>query len=112
MFVGTIVVPGALQRAALASAAAPANPNDPGENWVETNTPFRARFRDLRIGGLVVQPEAIAWTLTGVVAAALVIHGFGMKKMGRTDGGADFEPIREWVRSIPKSPSASTTKKF
>ena len=78
-----------------------ANPNDPGENWVETNTPFRARFRDLRIGGLVVQPEAIAWTLTGVVAAALVIHGFGMKKMGRTDGGADFEPIREWDKKHP-----------
>lgn len=55
-----------------------------------------------RIGGLVVQPEAIAWTLTGVVAAALVIHGFGMKKMGRTDGGADFEPIREWDKKHPK----------
>ena len=32
--------------------------------------------------------------------------------MGRTDGGADFEPIREWDKSIPASPLASTTKKF
>lgn len=32
---------------------------------------------------------------------ALVIHGFGMKKMGRTDGGADFEPIREWDKKHP-----------
>lgn len=79
-----------------------ANPNDPGENWVETNTPFRARFRDLRIGGLTVQPEAIAWTVTGVVAAALVIHGFGMKKMGRTGGGADFEKVRAWDAKHPE----------
>ena len=78
-----------------------ANPNDPGENWVETNTPFRARFRDLRIGGMTIQPEAIAWTLTGVVAAALVIHGFGMKKTGRTSGGADFEKVREWDAKHP-----------
>lgn len=35
------------------------------------------------------------------MAAALVIHGFGMKKMGRTDGGADFEPIREWDKKHP-----------
>mgnify|MGYP006928872347 FL=1 len=50
--------------------------------------------------------------LTGVVAAALVIHGFGMKKMGRTDGGADFELSASGIRSIPASPLASTTKKF
>lgn len=67
----------------------------------ETNTPFRARFRDLRIGGMTIQPEAIAWTLTGVVAAALVIHGFGMKKTGRTSGGADFEKVREWDAKHP-----------
>lgn len=79
-----------------------ANPNDPGHNWVETNTPFRARFRDLRIGGATIQPEAIAWTLTGLVAAALVVHGFGMKKLGRTDGGADFEKIREWDAKHPE----------
>ncbi len=79
-----------------------ADPNDPGHNWVETNTPFRARFRDLRIGGATIQPEAIAWTVTGVLAAALVIHGFGMKKVGRTDGGADFEKVREWDAKHPE----------
>ena len=78
-----------------------ANPNNPGENWVETNTPFRARFRDLRIGGAVFQPEAIAWTITGILAAALVVHGFGMKKAGRTDGGAPFEKEREWDMKHP-----------
>jgi hydrogenase small subunit len=78
-----------------------ANPNNSGENWVETNTPFRARFRDLRIGGAVVQPEAIAWTVTGILAAALVVHGFGMKKAGRTDGGAPFEEKREWDKKHP-----------
>ena len=78
-----------------------ANPNNPGENWVETNTPFRARFRDLRIGGAVFQREAIAWTITGILAAALVVHGFGMKKAGRTDGGAPFEKEREWDMKHP-----------
>ncbi len=78
-----------------------ANPNDPGENWVETNTPFRARFRDLRIGGAMIQPEAIAWTVTGVVAAALVIHGFGMKKAGRTNDGLKYETVRAWDAKHP-----------
>ncbi len=27
-------------------------------------------------------------TITGIVAAALVVHGFGMKLTGRMDGGA------------------------
>lgn len=75
--------------------------NDPGHNWVEVNTPFRARFRDLRIGGLMIQPEAICGGLTALVAAALVVHGFGMKISGRTDGGADFEEIREWDAKHP-----------
>ena len=92
-----------LLRAVLALVAAPLIQNDPGENWVETNTPFRARFRDLRIGGMTIQPEAIAWTLTGVVAAALVIHGFGMKATGRMDGGADFETIRKWDKDHPEN---------
>ena len=35
-------------------------------------------------------------TITGIVAAALVVHGFGMKLSGRMDGGAPFEKIRKW----------------
>lgn len=78
-----------------------ADPNDPGHNWVEVNTPFYARHRDLRIGGLVFQPTLVAAGLTALVAAALVIHGFGMKASGRMDGGADFEKIRAWDKKHP-----------
>ncbi len=78
-----------------------ANPNNPGDNWVEVNTPFYNRFRDLRIGDLHFQPEPVAWVLTGIVALALVCHGFGMKATGRMDGGADFEPIRKWDKNHP-----------
>ena len=79
-----------------------ANPNDPGDNWVEVNTPFYKRHRDLRIGDFMVQPGTIALTLTGLVAAALVVHGFGMKATGRMDGGADFETIRKWDENHPE----------
>ncbi len=78
-----------------------ANPNNPGDNWVQVNTPFYKRFRDLRVGDFTFQPEPVAWILTGIVAAALVVHGFGMKKTGRMDGGADFEPIRKWDKAHP-----------
>lgn len=80
-----------------------AAPNDPGHNWVEVNTPFYNRHRDLRIGDFTVQPAAIAVAVTVVVAGALVIHGFGMKKTGRMDGGADFEKVRKWDASHPES---------
>ncbi|MEY8562938.1 hydrogenase small subunit [Eggerthellaceae bacterium 3-80] len=78
-----------------------ANPMNPGQNWVEVNTPFYKRHRDLRIGDWVVQPGTIALTLTGLVAAALVVHGFGMKLTGRMDGGADFEKVRAWDKKHP-----------
>ena len=78
-----------------------ANPNDPGDNWVEVNTPFYERHRDLNIGGWFVQPTVIAGGLTALVAAALVIHGFGMKKTGRMDGGAPFEKKRAWDAKNP-----------
>ena len=78
-----------------------ANPKDPGDNWVEVNTPFYERHRDLRIGDWVVQPTLIAGALTGIVAVALVIHGFGMKATGRTSGGADFEKERAWDKKHP-----------
>lgn len=78
-----------------------ADPNNPGDNWVEVNTPFYKRFRDLNIGDLKFQPEPVAWALTGIVAAVLIIHGFGMKATGRMDGGADFEKIRSWDKKHP-----------
>ena len=78
-----------------------ANPNNPGQNWVQVNTPFYRRFRTLPIGDLQFQPGAIALTITGLVAAALVVHGFGMKMTGRMDGGAPFEKIRKWDKEHP-----------
>ena len=78
-----------------------ANPNDPGDNWVEVNTPFYERHRDLHIGDWFFQPTVVAGALTGIVAAALVIHGFGMKASGRTDGGAPFEKRRAWDAKNP-----------
>ena len=69
---------------------------------MQVNTPFYNRFRDLRIGEFKFQPEPVAWVLTGIVAAALVVHGFGMKKTGRMDGGAPFEPIRKWDKEHPE----------
>jgi len=73
-----------------------ADPNDPGHNWVEVNAPFIDRHRDLRVGPITFHPGTLALGLTGLVAAALIIHGFGMKKFGRMDGGAEFEKIRKW----------------
>ncbi len=78
-----------------------AAPHDPGHNWVEVNTPFYKRHRDLRIGDWMVQPGTIALGITGILAAALVVHGFGMKITGRMDGGADFEKVRAWDKNHP-----------
>ena len=78
-----------------------AAPNDPGHNWVEVNTPFYKRHRDLRIGDWMIQPGTIALGITGILAAALVVHGFGMKVSGRMDGGADFEKVRSWDAKHP-----------
>ena len=80
-----------------------AAPMDPGHNWVEVNTPFYKRHRDLRIGDWIVQPGTIALTITGVLAAALVVHGFGMKAAGRAPKGAEFEKIRKWDAKHPQN---------
>ena len=78
-----------------------ANPSNSGDNWVEVNTPFYERHRDLHIGDWFFQPTVVAGALTGIVAAALIIHGFGMKFSGRTDGGAPFEKRRAWDEKHP-----------
>ncbi|MBQ3386446.1 MAG: hydrogenase small subunit [Eggerthellaceae bacterium] len=79
-----------------------ADPMNPKDNWVQANTPFYKRHRDLRIGNWTVQPQTIGLGLAGIVAAALVVHGFGMKLTGRMDGGADFEEIRKWDEKHPE----------
>ncbi|MBR5259121.1 MAG: hydrogenase small subunit [Eggerthellaceae bacterium] len=79
-----------------------ANPNNPDQNWVQVNTPFYMRHRELRIGGLTIQPTTVAVSVIGLAAAAFVVHGFGMKKTGRMDGGAPFEKIRKWDKAHPE----------
>lgn len=80
---------------------ATANPTKQGYNWVDLNTPFLDRFKNVGIGGLVIDPTFIAFAVGGIVVAALVIHGFGMKISGRTKGGADFELERKWDKNHP-----------
>ena len=77
------------------------NPNDPGQNWVEVNTPFYKRHRDLRIGDWMFSPARLLIVITGPSPRALVVHGFGMKGVGRMDGGADFEKVRGWDAEAP-----------
>lgn len=72
------------------------NPMHPQRNWVDENSPFLKRHRDISLGDFHFQPTVAALALTGVVVAALVVHGVGMKVAGRVDGGADFEPERRW----------------
>ena len=83
------------------AGCATANPDKAGFNWVDLNTPFLKRFRNIMFGDIPVQPMTIAAGVTGVVVAALVIHGIGMKLTGRTKGGADFESERAWDRKHP-----------
>jgi hydrogenase small subunit len=83
------------------AGCANANPLKDGFNWVDLNTPFLKRFKNLMIGDIPVQPMTIGIGITGLVAAALVVHGIGMKATGRTKGGADFEPERVWDAKHP-----------
>lgn len=71
-------------------------PMHPQRNWVDENTPFIKRHRDLSLLGFHFQPTTAALAVSGLVVAALVVHGVGMKVAGRVDGGADFEPERRW----------------
>ena len=56
LFAITTVVLGALQAGAPCIGCCEANPNDPGQNWIEVNTPFCKRHRDLNIGDFKFQP--------------------------------------------------------
>ena len=79
------------------------DPHRAGFNWVEMNTPFLGRLRNLNFSGLQINPSHIAYGVGAVVAAALVIHGFGMKMSGRTKGGAAFEPDRVYDLKNPQN---------
>jgi hydrogenase small subunit len=83
------------------AGCAQAHPEKAGFNWVDLNTPFLKRFKNLRIGDIVFQPATLAAAVGGIVAIALIAHGFGMKATGRTKGGADFELERAWDKKHP-----------
>jgi hydrogenase small subunit len=83
------------------AGCANANPVKEGFNWVDLNTPFLKRFKNLLIGDIPIQPMTLAAGVTGLVVVALVIHGIGMKVTGRTKGGADFERERAWDTKHP-----------
>jgi len=83
------------------AGCAVANPLKAGCNWVDSNAPFQNRFRSIKIGSIHIQPMTLAAGLTGVVAAAIVVHGLAMKATGRTSGGADFEKVRAWDAKHP-----------
>ncbi len=73
-----------------------ADPFNTDHNWADVDAPFLGRLKTLRIGSVAFNPTPVALGVTGVVVAALIVHGLGMKKAGRTDGGAPFEKEREY----------------
>jgi hydrogenase small subunit len=67
-------------------------------SWVDQNAPFLDRMHNIPIG-TGVQPAVIGAGAAGIVAAALVVHGIGMKAAGRTGRvGVPTEEIKEYDR--------------
>ena len=75
-----------------------ADPLKAGGNWVDVGAPFLNRHRDIRIGGMVVQPTVVGAAVGAVAVGALAVHGLGMKAAGRMDGGAPYEDEKEHDR--------------
>ena len=78
-----------------------ANPENPPQHSAAVYAPPPQRPLGLRASDFMVQPGTIALGLTGIVAAALVVHGFGMKAAGRVPQGAEFEKVRAWDAKHP-----------
>ena len=82
------------------------DPRTTVRNWIDVDSPFLGRLKTLRLGSIAFQPTPIALGITGLLTAALVVHGIGMKATGRTKGGAPFEKEREWdIKHGKKEPS-------
>ena len=76
---------------------------NPGDNWVRGEHPLlQASCATCASATGRCQPTVIGLGLTAIVAACLVVHGFGMKLTGRMDGGAPFEKIRKWDEKHPE----------
>lgn len=85
-------------------------PMKPTRNWVDENTPLIDRHRYFQIGDWKSSPAGWAGVVTGVVAAALVVHAIGMKATKRTDGGADFEVERVYDKKKNNAKAAEYAK--
>lgn len=58
-------------------------------NWVDMNTPFLNRHRDLPIGDSTVQPTTVGVIAGGAVAAGLAIHGLAVKGTSQGKGTSE-----------------------
>ena len=83
------------------AGCATADPDRQGFNWVDLNAPFLRHLKNVGIGGITIEPAFIAYAVTGLALVAFAVHGFGMKKTGRTKGGAPYELERKWDKEHP-----------
>lgn len=67
----------------------------PGQNWVDQNSPFLGRFRNLPIGDGYVAPTMIAGAVAGVAAVGLAAHGAGMVAAKRVNTNMSHESSDE-----------------
>lgn len=77
-------------------------------NWVDENTPFRARARRVGLGmgasGGGWEVEKVGAIAGAAVAGALVVHGFGMKAAGRIGKNSTLktEEMKEYDKKRAK----------
>jgi len=75
-------------------------------NWVDENAPFLGRTRRIGIGmaknGAGYNPGSVAAVAGGVVAGALVVHGFGMAAAGRIGEGPATEEMKDYDKKRMK----------
>jgi hydrogenase small subunit len=77
-----------------------------GFNWVDENAPFLGRMRRIGVGSgkndAGYNPATLGMIAGGVVAGALVVHGFGMGAAGRIGNGAPQEEMKDYDRKRMK----------
>jgi hydrogenase small subunit len=75
-------------------------------NWVDENAPFLGRFRRIGVGSgkneAGYNPGSLSLIAGGVVAGALVVHGFGMAGAGRIGEGPATEDMKDYDRKRMK----------
>ena len=86
------------------------NPKNTRNNWVDVNAPFLRRFRTIKIFDHTFSPETLTVAASGLVLAALMVHGIGWKIAGRFDGGAPYEKERAWDIKHPAKAISRTMR--